>query len=45
MKVECIDYRQLPGLNPILPKYLEHYVRIPKGTIYRRERGDRRVSG
>ena len=32
MKVECIDYRQLPGLNPILPKYLYQYDQVD--TLY-----------
>ena len=28
MKVECIDYRQLPSLNPLLPAYLYQYDRV-----------------
>jgi len=32
MKVECIDYRQLPILNPLLPQYLYQYDRVD--TLY-----------
>jgi bacillithiol biosynthesis cysteine-adding enzyme BshC len=28
MKVECIDYQQLPDLNPLLPEYLYQYDRV-----------------
>jgi len=28
MKTECLDYRQLPGLNPIFLEYLYHYDRL-----------------
>ncbi len=28
MKTECLDYRQLPGLNPLFPDYLYHYDRL-----------------
>jgi bacillithiol biosynthesis cysteine-adding enzyme BshC len=32
MKVECIDYRQLPNLNPLLPQYLYQYDQVD--TLY-----------
>jgi len=32
MKVECIDYRQLPSLHPLLPQYLYQYNRVD--TLY-----------
>ena len=32
MKVECIDYRQLPSLNPLLPQYLYQYDQVD--TLY-----------
>ncbi len=28
MKTECLDYRQLPGLNPLFLEYLYHYDRL-----------------
>ena len=28
MKTECLDYRQLPGVNPLFPDYLYHYDRL-----------------
>ena len=28
MKTECLDYRQLPGVNPLFPEYLYHYDRL-----------------
>ena len=28
MNVECIDYRELPGQNPLLPEYLYHYENV-----------------
>ncbi len=32
MKVECIDYRQLPSLNPLFPQYLYQYDQVD--TLY-----------
>ncbi len=28
MRVECIDYQQLPDLNPLLSEYLYHYDKV-----------------
>ncbi|MFB3068677.1 MAG: bacillithiol biosynthesis cysteine-adding enzyme BshC [Acidobacteriota bacterium] len=28
MQTECLDYRQLPGLNPLFPEYLYQYDRL-----------------